>query len=95
MINKEKTRNLLEAAVEAFPLPVPSLTGSFAAEFQRDLHCRYRFLGGLEGPILFMVPCARSRPNPTLTPRRQRHLSVAAGDAQAGKFSWFQPDPAR
>lgn len=72
VINKEKTRNLLKALVEAFPLPVPSLTGSFAAKFQRDLRRRYRFLGGLEGPILLVVSCAWSGPNP---PPRRPHLS--------------------
>ena len=71
VINNEKTRNLLKALVEAFPLPVPSLTGSFAAKFQRDLRRRYRFLGGLEGPILLVVSCAWSGPNPALTATSQ------------------------
>jgi len=66
VINKEKTRNLLKALVEAFPLLVPSLMGSFAAKFQCDLHCRYRFLGGLEGPILLVISCAWSGPNTPL-----------------------------
>lgn len=71
MINKEETRNLLKALVEAFPFPVPSLTGSFAAKFQCDLCCRYRFLRGLENPILLMVSCAWRGPNPALTATSQ------------------------
>lgn len=47
------------------------MTGSFAAKFQCDLCCRYRFLRGLENPILLMVSCAWRGPNPALTATSQ------------------------
>lgn len=59
VINKEKTRNLLEAPVEAFPLSVSGLMGSFQAKFQHDRCCRYHFLGGshpARGPLWFPSP---------------------------------------